>query len=123
LKMSGKVLVIGLALVLAVSTSLGIFPWDQIEEIIGAKIELEERLEAVTKKSCSLSENVRWEEIKAAGFILTEKSWEAFAQICERLVFEFWDFKVYVDLEARVMWTYADPTNPDSEIYYVQFAD
>lgn len=116
-------LVLGLALALVVSTSLGLFTWDQVEEIIGAKIELTERLEAITKESCVFNENVRWEEIKATGFILTEKSWEAFAQICERLVFEFWDFKVYVDLEARVMWTYTDSSNPDSEIYYVQFAD
>lgn len=116
-------LIIGLAVVLAVSTSLGIFPWDQVEEIVGARIELEDRLEAVTKKTCSFSENARWEEIKAAGFILKEKSWEAFVQICERLVFEFWNFRLYVDLEARVMWTYVDPSDPDSEIYYVTFTD
>ena len=121
--MRNKVLILGLVLVLTVSTSLGLLPWDQVEDIIGAKIGLQDRLEAITKKSYTFTENARWEEIKATGLILTEKSWEAFAQICERLVFELWDFKIYIDLEARVMWTYADSSNPESEIYYVQFTD
>jgi hypothetical protein len=122
--MSAKTIVFAIAITLVLSSSLGIFSLSQIEEeLIGAKIRLEEGLEAVKKKSYKFNENVRWEEIKAAGFRTNEKSWQAFMQVCERLVFEFWNFRVYVDCEARVMWTYADPSNPDSEIYYVMFTD
>lgn len=122
-----RIVAFAFVLTVTIASSFGIISLEQVEEqieaIIGAKIDLEDRLEAITKKSHSVNDNFRWEETKAAGFILNEKNWEVFSQICERLVLEFWNFRVYMDVEARIMWTYTDPSNPESEIYYVQFTD
>ena len=120
---SSIVIVLAIALVLVLSSSFG-SPLNHVkEELLGFEMKLEEGLEIIKYKSYKVCNNVRWDEMKAAGIRLTEESWKGFLQICERLVFEFGNLQLYVDLEARVMWVYSAPSNEraDTEIYYVQF--
>ena len=120
---SSMVFILALALVLTLSSSLGIFSLDQAAEVIGVEMNLDEGLEIIRNTSYRICSNVRWDEMKAAGTRLTEQSWKGFLQICERLVFELGNLQIYVDVEARVMWVYSDPSNEgaNAEAYYVQF--
>jgi len=121
---SSIVIVLAVVVVLVLSSSFGISSLNQVEEeLLGFKMELEEGLEIIKNKSYQVCNNVRWDEMKAAGIKLTQESWKGFLQICERLVFDFGNLQLYVDFEARVMWVYSDPSNRavDTEVYYVQF--
>ena len=65
-------------------------------------------------------ENVRFEQIKAAGVRFTKESWDTFLQICDRLVLSWGHFTVYADIEARVMFVYSTSSEPQ-DAYYVTF--
>lgn len=83
---------------------------------------IEQKIEVLTKKGYQLSSNVRLEDIKATGLRLTQESWDGFVQICERLVLQLGNLRVYFDIEARVMFVYSEQTAVVSqEAYYVQF--
>jgi hypothetical protein len=86
---------------------------------------LNDGIEIVKAKSIEIAQNLRLEEIMAAGFKVTETSLEGFMQICDRLKAEFGPITVYADVGARVMFVYADPSNKnvDKEVNYVQFSD
>jgi len=88
------------------------------EELTG--INLNEGSEIIRNRSYQICHNLRWEEIQAAGMKTTELSWNGFLQVCERLIFDLGNLQVYIDLEARIMFVY-DPSEADSEAYYVQF--
>jgi hypothetical protein len=118
------VAVLVIALVLSLSSSLGIFSLNKIEDKLSSvQMKLEEGIELIKSKSYSICSNVEWTEIQAAGIKITETSLKGFLQICERIALSLGNFKVYADFEARVMWVYADPSNAgaDSEVYYVTF--
>lgn len=118
------VAVLAIALVLSLSSSLGIFSFNKIEDkLSGVQMKFEEGLELVKSESYSINSNVKWTEIQAAGIKITETSLKGFLQICQRIAFNLRDLKVYADFEVRVMWVYADPSNggADSEVYYVRF--
>lgn len=108
------------AIALFVATLLGI---PLFKELSSLQATLEEGLEIIESKGYWISHDVKWIEMKAAGIKLTEKSWKGFLQVCERLAVNFGHLQIYLDLEARVMFVYADPSSPqsDREAYYVQF--
>lgn len=121
---SSAVIVLAVALVLVLSSSLGISSLNQAEEeLIGVEVKLEEGLEIIKSKSHKICSNVKWSEIKAAGIKVAETSLKGFLQICERLTLNLGNLQIYVDLEARVMWVFSDSSNEeaDTEVYYVQF--
>ena len=121
---SSMIVMLVLALLLVLSSSLGILSLDQVEEKLpDIKIKLEEGLEIIKTKSYDICSHAKWNEIKAAGVKTTETSLKGFLQICERLVFDIGNLQIYADLEARVMWVYSDSSNggTDTEVYYVQF--
>lgn len=111
---------LAVAIVLIASTILG-FPL--LDLMTRFEIDLDEGIEIIRNESYEISTNLKWNKIKAAGIEVTEKSWKGFLQICERLVMDFGNARIYLDLEARVMFVYADPTASQSEkeAYYVQF--
>lgn len=116
--------ILTLAIVLTLSSSFGVFSLNRAAELIGVEVNLDEGLEIIRNRSYRICSNVRWDEMKAVGTRLTEQSWKGFLQICERLVFDLGNLQIYVDVEARVMWVYSDPSNEgaNAEAYYVQFA-
>lgn len=121
---SSIVIVLAVALVLVLSSSLHISSLNQIEEeLVGVKMKLEEGLEIIKSKSYKICGNVKWNEMQAAGIKITETGLKGFVQICERLVLNLGNLQIYVDLEARVMWVYSDSSNEgaNTEVYYVQF--
>jgi hypothetical protein len=85
------------------------------------KLTIDKGIEIIQKKGYVICENVKFEEIKAAGLKISEISWEAFLQLCERIYVNLGKLKVYLDFEARVMFVYSDSTETP-EVYYVQFA-
>jgi len=93
------------------------------EQLFGIKVTFEEGIEIIRSKGYPINKNFKWYEITAAGVKITETSWKGFLQICERIKGDFGNLQVYVDLEARVMWVWADPTANESEreAYYVKF--
>ena len=102
---------LALAIVLAASTFLGIPLFDSIiDRFTDIEVAFEEGIEIIKSEGYPINNNVKWNEIKAMGIKLTEVSWKGFLQICERLVVDFGNFQIYLDLEARVMWVYADPS-------------
>jgi len=105
---------------LIASTLLG-FPL--LDELYGLKMSLNDGIEIIENKGYFTSGNVKWDEIRAAGVRITEQSWESFLQICERLAIDLGQVQIYLDLEARIMFVYANPANHESEneVYYVQF--
>jgi hypothetical protein len=118
------VAVLAIALVLSLSSSLGILSLnDAKDRLSDVQVKFEEGLEFIQSKSYSICSNVKWTEIKAAGMKMTETSLKGFLQVCERIALNLGSFKVYADFEARVMWVYTDPSNAraDSEVYYVRF--
>ena len=94
-----------------------------LDQLIAFKATLDEGIEIVKNRGYNINDNLKWNEIKAAGIKITEKSWKGFLQICERLAVDFGQVQIYLDLEARVMFVYADPAGneSDKEAYYVQF--
>ena len=87
------------------------------------EIAFDKGIEIVKNRGYLFNNNFHWNEIKVAGIKVNEESWKGFLQICERLVGDFGNFKIYVDAEVRVMWVYTDPdaNEADKEAYYVQF--
>jgi len=74
----------------------------------------------IRERGYEICENVKFEQIKVAGLRIAEKGWEVFLQICDRFVVSLGNLKVYLDLEARVMFVYSSPADA-SDVYYVQF--
>jgi hypothetical protein len=105
---------------LVTCTLLGIPLFNELSSL---RTTLDESVEIVESEGYWISYNVKWNEIKATGIKLTEKSWKGFLQVCERLAVNFGYLQIYLDLEARVMFVYANPSDPqsDREAYYVQF--
>jgi hypothetical protein len=123
-KSSIAIVMLAVALVLALSSALGISLPKQVEEdLVGVKTTFEEGLEIIRSKSYKICSNVKLNEIQAAGIKITETSLKGFFQICERLVLNLGNLQIYADFEARVMWVYSDTSNggADTEAYYVQF--
>jgi len=120
---ASTVFVLAVVLVLVLSSSLGIFSLNQVEDLVGVTLKLEEGLEIIKSRSHTISSNVKWNEIKAAGIEVTETSLKGFLQICERLALDLGNLQIYLDVEARVMWVYSDPSTEeaDTEVYYIQF--
>jgi hypothetical protein len=83
-------------------------------------MKINDGIQIISKKGYQITENVKFEQIKAAGIELTKESWEAFLQICDRLVLSFGHITVYADIEARGMFVY-NPTPQPTEVYYVTF--
>jgi len=77
-------------------------------------------IEIISKRGYQINENISFEQIKAVGIKLTQESWEAFLQICDRLVLSFGHLTVYADIEARVMLVY-DTSSQPQQAYYVTF--
>ena len=115
---AGSMAVLAMAIVLSFSILI-----PQLQDMFGVKISWEEAIEFIKRTDHPINENMRWQEIKAAGIKVTETSWKGFLQICERLVIDFGNFRIYIDGEARIIWVWADPSAPESEkeAYYVQF--
>jgi len=111
---SSILIVLAIAIVLA--STFGISLPKQVEErLVGVKMKLEEGLEIITNKSYMVCDNTKWSEIKAAGVKRTETSLKGFLQICERLAFNLGNLQVYADVEARIMWVYADTSNEGAD--------
>jgi len=91
-----------------------------IDVLNSVQMKIEEGIEIISKKGFQLVETVRFEQIKAAGVKLFPQSWEAFLQICDRLVANLGFLTVYADIEARVMFVYNTSPQPQ-EVYYVTF--
>lgn len=117
---SATAFALAVAIVLVASTLLGI---PLVDQLFSLKTTLDEGIEIVKSKGYWISSNLKWHEIKAAGMKTTEKSWKGFLQICERLAVDLGYVQIYFDLEARVMFVYADPADQESdrEAYYVRF--
>lgn len=115
---------LAVAIVLVSFTLLG-FPIisSNVDQLTGINFALDDGIEIIKSRSYEISTNLKWDEIKATGIKVTEKSWKGFLQTCERLIVDFGNVKIYLDLEIRVMFVYAEPTANESEteVYYVQF--
>jgi len=123
-KSSIAIVMLAVALVLALSSVLGIsLPKQVEEELVGVKMKFEEGLEIIKSRSYRICSNVKWNEMQATGIEITETSLKGFFQICERLALNLGNLQIYVDFEARVMWIYSDSSNggADTEVTYVQF--
>ena len=86
------------------------------------KVTVNDGIQIIQTKSYPVFTDVSWTEIKAAGFKVTQTSLDGFLQLCQRLSVNLGNFKVYADVECRVLWVYCpsqDATN--AEAYYVQF--
>lgn len=84
------------------------------------QMKMTEGIQIISKKGIQVLENVKFEQIKTAGIRLTQQSWEAFLQICDRLVLSLGHLTVYADIEARIMFVY-NPSSQPQEVYYVTF--
>ena len=123
-KSSIAIVMLAVALLLALSSALGISSPKQVEEeLVGVKMKFEEGLEIIRSKSYRICNNVKWNEMQAVGIKITETSLKGFFQICKRLALNLGNLQIYADVEARVMWVYSDTSNGgvDTEAYYVQF--
>lgn len=105
---------VAVAVVLVIQFVLGVDLWS------AAKMKIADGIQIISKRGYQLIENVRFEEIKAAGVRFTEDSWDAFLQICDRLVLSWGHLTVYADLEARVMFVYST-SSETQDAYYVTF--
>lgn len=108
-----KYSVVALSFFMILQFGLGIDLWS------AAKMKVEDGIQVITQKGYQVCENVRIEQIKAAGIKFTQESWDGFLQICDRLVLSLGQLTVYADIEARVIFVYGDST--DSQAYYVTF--
>ena len=86
-------------------------------------VTFDEGIEILKSKGYQITNNLKWNEIFTAGIKTTESSWNGFLQVCERIVLDLGNLQVCVDLEARVMFVYAESTESESEkqVYYIQF--
>jgi hypothetical protein len=110
---SGYAIVV-IAIVLVIQLGLGVDLWSI------AQMKISDGIQIISKKGYQITENVRFEQIKAVGIKLTKESWDAFLQICDRLVLSWGHLTVYADIEARVMFVYNTSSQPQ-EAYYVTF--
>jgi len=110
---SGYVMV-AIAIVLVIQFGLGVDLWS------AAQMKISDGIQMISRKGYQIVENVKFEQIKAAGIKVTKESWDAFLQICDRLVLSFGHLTVYADIEARVMFVYNTSSQPQ-EAYYVTF--
>lgn len=106
--------VIIIAVILALQFVVG------VDVFSGVKMKIDDGIQIISKKGYQITENVRFEEIKATGVRFTEESWDAFLQICDRLVLSWGHLTVYADLEARVMFVYSK-SSETQDAYYVTF--
>jgi hypothetical protein len=106
-------LVVVVAIVLTIQLGLG------VDLLSTVKTKVTDGIQIILEKGYDLCEYVKFDQIKAAGIKLSEKSWDAFLQICDRLVLNFGQVKVYADIEARVMFVYGDSSQ--QEVYYATF--
>ena len=117
---SSVMIVLVLSVVLSSSIALGIIePEDVAEDFLGYVATFEEGLQIISNKSYELSTNLKWSDIKTAGVKISNMSINGFLQVCERLVLDLGNLKVYADFECRLLWVYSEANNP--EVYYVQF--
>lgn len=105
---------LAVAIVMVIQFGLGIDLWS------AAQMKIADGIQVISKKGYQITENVRFEQIKAAGIKLTKESWDGFLQICDRLVLSWGRLTVYADIEARVMFVYNTSSQPQ-EAYYVTF--
>jgi hypothetical protein len=110
----GIVVVTAVIVLLFAQFVLGVDVWS------AAKMKIADGVQIVSQKGYQICENIRFEQIKAAGVKFTQQSWDGFLQICDRLVLSIGHLTVYADLEARVMFVYSDPTQ-QQQAYYVTF--
>jgi hypothetical protein len=110
---SGYVMV-AMAIVLVIQFGLGVDLWSAVQ------MKVSDGIQIISEKGYQITENVKFEQIRATGIELTKESWEAFLQICDRLVLSFGHLTVYADIEARVMFVYNVTPQP-AEVYYVTF--
>jgi len=83
---------------------------------------IKDGIELITKQEIPITNNMSWENFKAAGIKITEKGWSGFFQLCKRLKANYGSFTLYADIEARIMWVWVNPEfGESSEAYYVKF--
>jgi hypothetical protein len=107
-------LIVVIAIVLVIQFGLGVDLWS------ATQMKISDGIQIISKKGYQIAENVTFEQIKAAGIKVTKESWDAFLQICDRLVLNWGHVTVYADIEARVMFVYNTSSQPQ-EAYYVTF--
>jgi hypothetical protein len=107
-------LAVVIALVLTIQFGLGVDLWS------AAQMKINDGIQIISEKGYQIAENIKFEQIKAAGIKITKQSWDAFLQICDRLILSFGHLTVYADIEARVMFVYNTSSQPQ-EAYYVTF--
>jgi hypothetical protein len=114
-----KIVAIILSSVVSIPVLLQIF-----SALSNTSITFENGIQIIKATGYPINENLKWHEIKAMGVKITETSFNGFLQICERLVLDYGNIQVYADIEARVIWIYADPFASESEreVYYVRFS-
>jgi hypothetical protein len=106
--------IVAIAIVLVIQFGLG------VDLFSAAQIKINDGIQIISKKGYQIAENVTFEQIKAAGIKVTMESWDAFLQICDRLVLSWGHLTVYADIEARVMFVYNTSSQPQGA-YYVTF--
>jgi hypothetical protein len=106
--------IVVIAVLLIIQLGLG------VDLLTRTQMKISEGIQIISRKGYQIMENVRFEQIKAVGIKITQESWDAFLQICDRLVLNFGHLTVYADLEARVMFVYNTSSQPQ-EAYYVTF--
>jgi hypothetical protein len=109
----GYVVVI-VAIILIIQFGLGLDLWS------AAKMKIDQGIQIISQRGYQISENIKFEQIKAAGIKITREAWDGFLQICDRLVLSLGHLTVYADIEARVMFVYNTSSQPQ-EAYYVTF--
>ena len=86
-------------------------------------IQLDEGVEIIRKKGYEINDNVVLSDFQAAGFKLTETSWNGFLQLCKRLRADIGAFTICLDIEARIAFVYDPQTSSeDREIHYLKFS-
>jgi hypothetical protein len=112
---SGLAFLVGaIAVILVVQLGLGVNLWS------AAQMKIDNGIQIMSEKGYQISENVQFEQIKAAGFTVTKESWSGFLQICDQLDLNFGHLTVYADIGAQVMFVY-DTSSQSQQAYYVSF--
>ncbi len=113
--------VLGIGLVMGLLLSQMPLPTKVKEQLSDIRVKFEDGLEIIKTKTYTISTDITWTEITAAGLKITETTLNGFLQICERLALNLGNLKIYADIEARLMWVYSPSENTDAQVYYVQF--
>ena len=86
------------------------------------QVSFDEGVEIIRKKGYEINDNVVLSDYQAAGFKLTETSWNGFLQLCKRLRADVGALTICLDIEARIAFVYDPQTPPEErEIYYLKF--